>query len=171
MAETKITKNKVIPFIDTSNTINGSSWSPAWARIDKSTIFDLALNPQSESVDYISMESAVEEVSGYQPELPQEIALYRGNPIYDFVEKLCIDLPIGDAIKVPFLLCWPPKPKSGGSGEDIQAWQVKECRLLLSNYNSVDGKITFTLKLGGTIQKGTVAISNGAPEFTEAAGE
>lgn len=162
MPEMKITKNHVIPFIDTSGTV-GSTWNPTWKRIDKSTIFDLALNPQSESVDYISMESAIEEVSSYQPELPQEIALYRGNAIYDFVEKLCIDLPIGDSIKVPFLLVWPPK-----TDKSMQAWQVKECRLLLSNYNSVDGKITFTLKLGGTIEKGTATISDGTPTFAAA---
>lgn len=152
MAETKITKNHVIPFID----ITGSG---EWKRIDKSTIFDLSFNPQSESVDYISMESAIEEVSSYQPELPQEIALYRGNEIYDFVEGLCIDLPVGDAIKVPFLLAWPP------DNGTIRAWRVNDCRLLLSNYNSVDGKITFTLKLGGTIEKGTATIGDGKPVF------
>ena len=139
MAETKITKNKVIPFIDVSKTA-GESWSPTWKRIDKSTIFDLAFNPQSESVDYIAFESAIEEISSYQPELPQEIALYRGNPIYEFVESLCIDLPVGDNVKVPFLLAWPPAEDGA-----IRGWQVQECRLLLSNYNSVDGKITFTL--------------------------
>lgn len=164
MAETKIKKNQVIPFIDTSSTVNGGSWTPAWKRIDKSTIFDLALNPQSESVDYISMEAAIEEISSYQPELPQEIALYRGNPIYDFVEKLIIELPIGDDVKVPFLLAWPPSDAG-----TMQGWQVEECRLLLGNYNSVDGKITFTLKLGGTIEKGTVTVgSNGTPTFTPA---
>lgn len=161
MAEKKITKNQVIPFIDTSNSINTESWNPDYNRIDRSTIFDLAFNPQSESVDYISMESAIEEISSYQPELNQEIALYRGNPIYDFVESLCIGLPVGDDVKVPFLLCWPP-------AEDgtIKAWQNKDCRLLLSNYNSVDGKITFTLKLGGNIEKGTATVADGKPTFT-----
>lgn len=167
MAEVKITKNKVIPFIDTSGTINTESWTPTWKQIDKSTIFDLAFNPQSESVDYICYEAAVEEISSYQPELPQEIALLRGNPIYDFVENLCINLPVGDSVRVPALICWPPKPKDP-SGEEIKAWQVKECRLLLSNYNSVDGKITFTLKLGGDIDKGTVSITSGTPSFTPA---
>ena len=161
MAESKIKKNNVVPFIDTSETVNTGTWTPDWKRIDKSTIFDLAFNPQSESMDYINQESAVEEISGYQPELPQEIALYRGNTIYDFVEKLCIDLPIGDNVKVPFLLAWPPS-----EGGNIRAWQVKECRLLLSNYNSVDGKITFTLKLGGTIEKGKVTGTDGKPTFT-----
>lgn len=166
MAETKITKNKVIPFIDTSKTAGADTWTPSWKRIDKSTIFDLAFNPQSESVDYIAYESAIEEISSYQPELPQEIALYRGNPIYDFVEGYCIDLPVGDAVTVPFLLAWPPS--TTGSTETIRAWQVPDCRLMLSNYNSVDGKITFTLKLGGDIAKGTVVITDGVPVFTKA---
>lgn len=164
--ETKITKNKVIPFIDISGTISGANWTPTWKRIDKSTIFDLAFNPQSESVDYIAYESAVEEISSYQPELPQEIAMYRGNPIYDYVESLCINLPVGDSVTVPFLLAWPPNPGESGV-EVIKAWQVKQCRLLLSNYNSVDGKIIFTLKLGGDIQKGAATITDGVPAFTE----
>lgn len=167
MAENKITKNKVIPFIDISGTIGETTWAPDWKRIDKSTIFNLAFNPQSQSTDYIAYESPVEEISGYQPELPQEIALHRGNPIYDYVESLCIGLPVGDSVTVPFLLAWPPKPKDAG-GETIQAWQVKMCRLLLSNYDSVEGKITFTLKLGGDIDKGTVVITDGKPVFTEA---
>lgn len=163
MAETKITKNKVIPFIDISETVNSDSWDPVYKRIDKSTIFALAFNPQSESVNYISLASAVEEISSYQPELNQEIALYRGNPIYDFVEKFCINLPIGDDVKVPFLLAWPPA--EDGS---IAGWQVKDCRLLLTDYNSVDGKVTFTLNLGGDIDKGTVTVgTDGTPTFAK----
>lgn len=162
MEITKITKNKVIPFIDVSDTINSGSWAPEYKRIDKSTIFALAFNPQSESVDYIDAAAAVEEVSSYQPELPQEIALYRGNPIYDFVEQKAINLPVGDAIKVPFLLAWPPD----ASGK-IKGWQVQECRLLLNEYNSVDGKLSFTLKLGGDIEIGTVTVNTGGtPTFS-----
>lgn len=162
MAEVKITKNKVIPFLDISGTANtGASWVPVWKRIDKSTIFDLAFNPQSTTEDYIAYETAIEEISGYQPELPQEIALYRGNAVYDYVESLCYNLEVGDALRIPFLLCWPPEDNG-----DIKAWQVKENRLLLSNYNSVEGKVTFTLKIGGDIERGTVTISEGVPVFS-----
>ena len=162
MAVTKITKDQVIPFLDISGSINKEGqWQPEWKRIDKSTIFDLAFNPQSTTEDYIAYETPIEEISGYQPELPQEIALYRGNEIYDYIENLCYDLEVGDALRVPMLLCWPPKDNG-----EIRAWQVKECRLLLSNYNSVDGKVTFTLKLGGTYDRGTVTISDGTPQFS-----
>ena len=165
MAEIKITKNKVIPFIDVSKTVNTDNWVPVWKRIDKSTIFDLAFNPQSEPVDYISMASAVEEISSYQPELPQEIACYRGNPIYDFVEDIAINLPVGDDTKVPLLLAWPPESEEANT---VKGWQVKENRLLLGSYNSVEGKVTYTLKMGGDIEKGTIsAAESGAPTFTK----
>lgn len=162
MAEVKITKNKVIPFLDISGTANtGASWVPVWKRIDKSTIFDLAFNPQSTTEDYIAYETAIEEISGYQPELPQEIALYRGNAVYDYVESLCYNLEVGDALRIPFLLCWAPEDDG-----KIKAWQVKENRLLLSNYNTVEGKVTFNLKIGGDIERGTVTISEGVPVFS-----
>lgn len=165
MAEVKITKNKVIPFIDISNSANtGGTWTPQWKRIDKSTIFDLSFNPQSTTEDYIAYETAIEEISGYQPELPQEIALYRGNQVYDYVETLCYNLEVGDALRIPFLLAWPPEENG-----NIKAWQVKECRLLLSNYNSVDGKVSFTLKIGGDIERGKVEITDGNPKFTKGA--
>ena len=163
MAEVmKITKDKVIPFLDISGTINQEgTWTPEWQRIDKSTIFDLAFNPQSTTEDYNAYETPIEEISGYQPELPQEIALYRGNAIYDYIEDLCYNLEVGDALRVPMLLVWPPQADG-----TMRAWQIKECRLLLSNYNSVDGKVTFTLKLGGTYDRGEVTISDGKPTFT-----
>ena len=162
MAEVKITKNKVIPFLDISGTANtGASWVPVWKRIDKSTIFDLAFNPQSTTEDYIAYETAIEEISGYQPDWPQEIALYRGNAVYDYVESLCYNLEVGDALRIPFLLCWAPEDNG-----TIKAWQVKENRLLLSNYNTVEGKVTFNLKIGGDIERGTVTISEGVPVFS-----
>lgn len=165
----KIPKNKVAIYIDTSKTITTETWTPVWARIAKSTIFDLAFNPQSNTEDYIGYETAIEEISGYQPELPQEIALYRGDPVYDFIEDLVYDLEVGDALRIPALLMFPPKLGVDNklTGE-IRAWQVKECRLLLSNFNSVDGRITFTLKLGGDYDRGTVTETDGKPTFTPA---
>ena len=169
MAERKITKNLVIPFLDISNSANaGGTWTPVWKRIDKSTIFDLSFNPQSTTEDYIAYETAIEEISGYQPELPQEIALYRGNEIYDYVEELCYNLEVGDALRIPFLLCFPPEYDTAGKVKpELKAWRVKDCRLLLSNYNSVDGKVSFTLKIGGDIERITVEIKDGAPVVKE----
>lgn len=160
-AETKLTKNQFIPFIDVSGTVNsGSSWTPSWKRIDYSTIFSLNPNPQTNSRDYISMEAPVEEIESYKPELPQEIALYEGNPVYDFMFEKFYGLALGAEMRVPVLICF--------GGSEKKAWQVKEATVTLGELNTVDGKLSFTLNLGGTIDKGTYSITEGAPTFSAA---
>lgn len=160
-AMTKLTRDQFIPFIDVSSTINSDTWTPSWKRVDRSTIFSLNPNPQTESRAYICYETDIEETTGYQPELPQEIAVYEGNPVYDFVFEKFYNLPVGSEATVPALICFGGKAK--------KAWQVKQCTLVLGELNTVDGKLSFTLKLGGTIDRGTYVNENGAPTFTGAA--
>lgn len=156
--ETKLTKNQFIPFLD----VNKGSGTASWKRIDKSTVFSLNPNPQSETVDYICYEAPVEEIDHYEPELPQEIALYEGNPMYDFMFGLFYALPVGSAAKVPALICF--------AGTNKKAWMVPDCVVQLGELNTVDGKLSFTLKLGGNIQKGTYTLTDGVPAFTAASG-
>ena len=152
----KLRKHQFIPFLDVSGTA-GDAWKPVWKRIDLSTIFDLDAKPKTETMDYISQELPVEEVESYQPKLPQEVALYEGDPIYDFVFEKLYELPVGEGALVPMLMCF------GGSGK--KAWQVKKCTLVLGSLNTVSGKLSFTLRLGGDIERGTYAVTNGAPVF------
>ena len=159
----KLKKTDFIPFIDTSETINAGSWVPVWKRIDLSTIFSLNPNPQVQTMDYISYETPVDVVDGYQPELPQEIAIYQGNPVYDYVFELFHELPTGSAATVPVMICF------GGTGK--LAWQVQNATLVLGELNPVDGKLSFTLKLGGDITKGTYVITSGVPTFDAASAE
>lgn len=161
--EKKITRNQCYLFLDTSETVNTETWKPTWARIDKSTIFDLTMNANENEMDWIAYETAVTEIDEYKPEISQEIAMYRGNAIYDFMEGYFYNLPIGESARVPLLVCFPPD--STGS---IKAWQIKENRCVPSNFNPVDGKLSFNLKFGGDIQKGTATITSGTPTFTEA---
>lgn len=151
---TKLTKDQFIPFIDVDE--DSTFAANDWKRIDLSTIFELAMNPQSESMDYICYKNAVEEVTSNQPELPQEIALYEGNPMYDYIFEKFYDMPVGDECKVPFLMCF------GGTGK--KAWRCI-ATLLMDTLSTTDGKITFSIKLGGDIVKGTYTISDGVPTF------
>lgn len=160
-AEIKLTKNQFIPFIDTSETIHSGTWTPTWKRIDKSTIFDLNPNAQTKELDYISQELPTEEIESYKPELPQEIALYAGNPIYDFVFNRLYGLHVGDAAIAPVLLCFPGTTTK-------KAWQIQRCVLVPGNLNTVDGKLSFSLKFGGDIERGTYTITEGAPTFSKA---
>lgn len=158
MPETTLRKHMCIPFLDTSK----GSGTPTWKRIDKSTIFALNPNPQTETNDYICYETPVTDVDHYEPELPQEIVMNEGNPMYDFIYSQFYDLPVGEEAKVPCLICFP------GTGK--QAWKIDDTVLVLGEMNTVDRKISFTLNLGGDITRGTYTITDGVPSFTAAIG-
>ena len=158
-AMTKLTRDKFIPFLDTAKDLTFAT--STWKRIDYSTIFELTMGEQEEDMDYICYANAVTEINSNKPELPQEIACYEGNPIYDFMFQQFYDMPVGADVKVPFLMCF------GGTGK--KAWR---CIATITSkvLNTVDGKITFSIKLGGDIEKGTYTISDGAPTFTATEG-
>ena len=153
----KLTRNQFIPFLDTAK--DSTYASNTWKRIDYSTIFELTMNEQEEDMDYICFANAVTEINSNKPELPQEIACYEGNPIYDFMAKEFFEMPTGSDTKVPFLMCF------GGTGK--KAWR---CMATITSkvLNTVDGKITFSIKLGGDIDKETYTIADGVPTFTKA---
>lgn len=159
MPEIKLRKNQTIPFMDT----NQGSGSYAWNRIKRSTIFALNPNPQTSEEDYISYETPVTEITSYSPELPQEVACYAGDPIYEFIAAMFYDLPVGSGVKCPVMVCFPPN----GDNEQ-KAWVMDETTVTLGEWNAVDGKISFTLNLGGDVKRGKYEISSsGEVTFTE----
>lgn len=154
---TKLTRDKFIPFLDIAKDLTFAT--SIWKRIDYSTIFELIMGEQEEDMDYICYANAVTEINSNKPELPQEIAIYEGNPIYDFMFEQFYNMPVGSDVKVPFLMCF------GGTGK--KSWR---CVATITSkvLNTVEGKIKFSIKLGGDIEKGTYTITEGAPTFTAA---
>lgn len=150
----RLKKSQFIPFIDVAKDVAMKACD--WKRIDYSTIFELTMNEQEEETDYICYDNPVTEITGNQPELPQEITTSEGNACYDFMAKEFFDMPTGEQVKTPFLMCF--------GGSDKRAWR---CVATITSkvLNTVDGKITFSIKMGGDIEKGTYAITNGVPEF------
>lgn len=162
MAEEKITRNYYVPFLDLSKGAVAGTYE--WGRIDKSTVFDLNANPQTEDYAYIYLEADQTELDGYKPSMDQEIACYRGNPMYDFISELFYNLDVKEAT-IPFLLVFP---KRNAEATTMPAWLYDEAQIVLNNLNSVDGKITFTINFNGERQLGTVIIADGVPVFTPA---
>ena len=156
-AMTKLTRDKFIPFLDTAK--DKTFVASTWKRIDYSTIFELTMNEQEEDMDYICYANAVTEINSNKPELPQEIALYEGNPMYDFMINELYNMPTGSDVKVPFLILF------GGTTQ--KAWRGM-ATITSKVLNTVDGKITFSMKMGGDIEKGTYTITEGVPTFVPA---
>ena len=159
MAETKITKNMAIPCIDIGNTDE-----PVWARIDKSTVFEIVMNAETESQDYISQELPTEEIKNFAPSMDQEIATYANNPIYEYMFQKFYE---AKTVQLKTLICFPPH----GDPEVKQAWMVPITTCVLNNMNYVDGKLSWNMSFGGNTERGTYTIdeSTGKPTFSKAA--
>lgn len=162
-----LTRNLFVPYVD-ANTIRKALGETSvegydWTQIDKSTIFDLAFNPQETTNGYIDEANDTTYVDSYQPELPQEIILDNENPLFKIMYPFCMEMPTGADAEVPVLLREPNLDTAQAT--EGRLW--KKAIVSPSNLQTVDGKLTFTLKLNGSVTKGTVAETDGKVTFTE----
>ena len=160
----KLTRDLFIPLIDRTKLTGASAEGHAWVRVDKSTIFALAFNPQEEPFSYINAPNDSTEVTSYQPELPQEIVLDSANPLYVAMHDFAMKMPVGSDAEVPCLLVMP----DASTGEATKGYLWEHAIISMQELNSVDGKLTFTMKLNGVKKDGTVTASDGTFVFAEA---
>lgn len=155
----RLKKNKTIPFID----IHTSGTEAQWARIGKSTIFDLTLNANTVTSDFIEDEMPTDDVTYYKPTLPQELQANKGDEAFDFIYDMFYNLPTGEGIKKPVLIVF-----AGDIGTEneptFNAW-LTNSSVILKDFNTVDEKILFDLNIN-SITRGTVTINAGKPVFS-----
>lgn len=155
MAElTRLKKFKTIPFINI-----GTDAAPQWVRIGKSTIFDLALNANVVTSDFIEDEMPTDDITYYKPTLPQELQTNAGDAAFDYVYDKFYNLPTGEEVKEDVLIVF------AGKTSPYKAWRSM-ATMILKDLNTVDEKILFDLNFGGTIDRGTATVTDGVPEFT-----
>lgn len=155
----QLTKDKFQPWLDISL---GKLPEAVYARVDKSTVFELSWNPSTEDADYIDQKNASTTLKGYQPELPQEIVLDKDNPLYAFMEAYAFGFPTGSDAIVPFLLVKP----NIATGEPTDAILWREAELHPDKLNTPDGKLSFNIELNGSPEFGTAALAEGKMKFT-----
>ena len=161
MALERLKKFKTIPFLNISKTEVES-----WARIGKSTVFDLVLNAQTEDNDFIEDEMPTTEVMYYKPELSQELQCNKGDAAFDYLYDMFFNLPTGEDVKKNLLIVF-----AGNIGTEespkFNAWNTKST-LVLDHFDSVAEKIYFKFSIT-SIERGTATVTAGAPTFTKAA--
>ncbi|MEG0767947.1 MAG: hypothetical protein RR482_09540 [Clostridia bacterium] len=146
-------------FIDAGT---GTAGAAAWSRIGKSTVFDLALNAEPETLNSLEDQMPTDVIKNYKPTMAQELYTLAGDPAFDVLYGKFYDLPTGSDADIKVLIVFP---KAGTTAGTFQAWQVT-ATLIINNYNPVDKKLTFNLNFSGDISRGTVALTSGVPAFT-----
>ncbi|RHP98960.1 hypothetical protein DW996_12325 [Roseburia sp. AM51-8] len=139
-----------------------TSGSPEHARIGKSTIFDLVLNAQTEENDFIESEMPTTDVQYYKPELSQELQSNKGDPAFDYLYEMFLDLPTGEEVKKNLMIVF-----AGNIGtedaEKFNAWNTK-ATLILDHFDSVAEKIYFKFSIY-EIERGTCTVADGKPVY------
>lgn len=156
-----LTRNLFIPLVDA--TLGAEKGTYNWTRIDKSTIFELSFNPTEETAGYIDTANDSTYIKSYAPELPQEIVLDNDNPLYKVMFPFMMSMPTGSSANVPCMLVVPNI--ATGAATDAFVWD--DAIVSPQTINTIDGKLTFTLKLNGDPKQGTVTNTNGTFTFTE----
>lgn len=155
----RLKKHKTIPFLNISK-----SDEPEWARIGKSTVFDLVLNAQTEDNDFIEDEMPTSDIQYYKPELAQELQSNKGDAAFDYLYDMFFQLPTGEDVKKNLLIVFAGNVGNGDE-EKFNAWNTT-ATLILDHFDSVAEKIYFKFSIS-KITRGTVAVSDGVPLFTE----
>ncbi|MFT3982279.1 MAG: hypothetical protein QM697_00115 [Lachnospiraceae bacterium] len=155
-ALTRLKRHKTIPFLD----VHTTGTEVSWARIGKSTIFDLILNANIVTSAFIESEMPTDDVTYYKPTLSQELQANAGDPAFDFLYNMFYNLPTGEDIKKTALFVF------AGTSSPYNAWQC-EVSVILKDFNTVDEKILFDLNIN-SITRGTATVTAGVPAFTAA---
>jgi len=152
----RLTREQFLIFLDTSG--DTTFTTNTWKKIDKSTIFEYALNEETQENAYIDTDGTTVEVVGNAPNMSQEIQILDDNEIYTVIAEMIQSRPTGDDSKLPFLLCF------GGNGAVANRGIATITDKVL---NTVDGKASFTLNFA-EMEDGTYVVTDGAPVFTAA---
>ena len=156
-----VKKTKIVPFINT-----GTSETPKWTQIKKSTSFTLTMNPQTKTFDFISSETPQNEIDSYQPSLAQSITMFKGEDDYETIFDMLFNRATGaeahrDALIVFYKESYTPTEESQTTY--FKCWKI-DALVVINQLDSVNENIDFDLNLND-IENGAVTVSSGAPTF------
>ena len=97
----------------------------------------------------------------YKPSLNQPITLFKGEDDYEYFWDLFYNLKTGSDAETQLLVVFMNEE----SGTSFEAW-LTDAVCVCSDLNGTDGILTFTINFNGTVEFGTVAVTDDTPAFT-----
>ena len=153
---TLIKKYHVALFINT-----GTSDVPVWTRIQKSTDNTITANAVTNEFDFIVDESPTTVLDQYKPSLSQPITMYKGNSDYNFFFDRFFNLKTGDDAVTDVLIVYLAEDVGGAYKA-----QKSSCVVVIDNMNPVESTITASINFNGTVDTGTVVVTDKVPVYT-----
>ena len=143
----------------------GTSASPDWFRIKKSTDNTITMNATTQDYDFIADEIPTTILDKYKPSLSQPLTMIKGEPDYEyFFEKFFAQATGADAESEICIVFYNAETATSGT---YQAWKAP-CLLVMDNMNPVEGTITCNISMNSEAVLGTATVTSGELTFTPA---
>lgn len=128
-----------------------------WVRIDKSTLWELSSNPQTETYQYIDAAADTTSVTGFQLSMPQEILLDEDNKCFRAVDHYFQHFYTGNDAIVPAAIAFPFYSADGTLDKTKWIGLVwDEATLMIDSLNTVDKKYNMTINYNGDPKRGYI---------------
>lgn len=152
----KLDPREAMLFLDISDT---RGVAPEWKQVKLTERLGVYLGSVTMERQYVTRDLPSTMLVDYRPCLPQEIALYEGDPVYDFMVKLSYHLFLGEGAVVPALILF--------GGPHKLAWRADGCVIIPGLLDFARGRITFTIALTSTLRRGTYEVEGEQVTFHE----
>lgn len=144
---------------------SGTSASPTWVQLSKSTENTITMNAETEDLDFITDKNPTTIIKRYKPSLSNPLTLYKGSEDYTFFWEKFYNMPTGADANAEMLVVFMNEKDSD---DKYKAWKC-DVTFVLDNLDPVNSQLSMTTQVNGTITLGTVTVTEGVPTFTAAA--
>ncbi len=141
----------------------GTTESPVWTRIKKTTQLTVTMNPETADFDYIADENPTTEVMKYKPTLDQDLTMYKGEADYDMIWPYFYEMRVGDDAHMECMIAFMHE---GDTETGFKAWKTDSV-ISVQDMNAVESKLNFQILFGGTMERGTAQKSGEGISFTK----
>ena len=160
--QVKVKRSEFATFINTT-----PDKTATYARFGKGvTSQAVAYNPTVNSEQYIDEDNATSSVDAYAPTINTPQTAYKGNPVFDYVDKLRRTRAIGDLAKTDILMVYLYDKQTDNS----YPAEKQEVSISITDFGGDAGNalnITYDVGFIGDPIHGTVTITNGEVTFKE----
>ena len=160
MAMEKIKRSLFATFL---NTTPGTT--ETWSRMGKGiTSQNISYNPNVTTEQYIDEDNAYSSVDSYAPSLDGTQTCYKGDPVFEYIDKLRQERAVGSALETEVLFVYMYAGESGSFKAE-----KNKCVIQLGEYGGDGGgnvTMTYTIGLNGDPVVGTAAVNAGSVTFT-----
>lgn len=162
--EEAIKRSKWAEFLN----VTPEATNPTWARIGKGVSEnEISYNANVVNEVFIHEDNAENSVDSYAPQIPVTQYAYKGNPVYDFVDKLRKARATGTDCETQLLLVNMYDTNDAG---DTFSAELQNVAIQVDTFGGAGGErlsIGYNILFNGDPKNGTATISDGKPSFNE----